>query len=167
MDGLNFTTPVPYESRMLLRGFSSGEPSVDGWFVKHGADARRLGTAIVYLSYPTGADIENVPPAGFYTLSTDSVERAKISGGWLKRNSPSRVPVILLGQMGVDKRFQGIGLGTELVLHAIKTASFASKGVGAKALVVDPLDDALVGFYREIGFELIPGLEPRMYLPLR
>lgn len=47
--------------------------------------------------------------AGFYTLSTHSVCRADISGGWLQRNATNLVPCGLLGMMGVDEEYKGWG----------------------------------------------------------
>ena len=52
---------------------------------------------------------------------------------------PAQIPVILLGMLGVDKRYQGEGFGRDLLLDAVHRAGYVSEQVGAKALIVDPL----------------------------
>lgn len=94
--------------------------------------ARERGTAIVHVTR-CGDDI-----AGFYSLSAHSVARKEVSGGWFRRNAPSQVPAILLGMLGVDERYQGMGLGAQLLRDAILNSLKVSELAGARALVVDP-----------------------------
>ena len=160
-----FTRPVQLEAGMRLEGFSSGQAFVDGWLASRAAKAKARGSAVVYVSHRAGADPASEPPAGFYTLSSASVERDLIGGGWLKRNAPAQVPVILLGVLGVDSRFQGSGLGRMLLHDASLRALSIADSLGAKALVVDPIDEPAEAFYARNGFERIPGLG-RMFVPL-
>lgn len=75
---------------------------------------------------------------------------------------PAQIPVILLGMLGVDKRYQGEGLGRDLLLDVVHRAGYVSEQVGAKALIVDPIDDATRAFYSRYGFRPMPGAS-RMY----
>lgn len=88
-----------------------------------------------------------------------------MASGWLKRNAPGQIPVILLGVLGVDKRHQGSGLERMLLHDASMRALSIADSLGAKALVVDPIDDAAATFYARHGFEQIPRLG-RMFVPL-
>ena len=81
------------------------------------------------------------------------------------RNSPSQVPTVLLGMMGVDERFKGQGLGASLLKDAIENALKISALAGARALVVDPVDDEAAAFYAQFGFATLPGTN-RMALKL-
>ena len=74
------------------------------------------------------------------------------------RNSPSQVPAVLLGMMGV-------GLGASLLKDAIENALKISALAGARALVVDPIDDEAAAFYAHFGFTTLPGTN-RMALKL-
>ena len=94
--------------------------------------------------------------AGFYTLSAHSMDRNAMTG-WLARNAPDQIPVILLGMLGVSSSHSGRGLGRQLLLDAYHRAKGAAETIGAKALVVDPLDDDVAGFYLDVGFERVPG----------
>jgi len=93
------------------------------------------------------------------------MERSSIAGGWLQRNVPERVPMILLGMLGVDRRFQGNGLGRRLLHDAVVRSLGISMELGARALIVDPVDDGAARFYEANGFQHIPESE-RMFLKL-
>ena len=157
-----FTRPVQLGDDAALEGFRSGLAVVDSWAQKHACSAKKRGTAVVYVSYTA----DRLTPAGFYTLSSHSVERASITGGWLRRNAPDQVPAVLLGMLGVDARFQGRGLGAALLADAIARSLNIADAIGSKALVVDPANDSARQFYTKYGFATIPGTD-RMYLPLR
>ena len=81
------------------------------------------------------------------------------------RNSPSQVPTVLLGMMGVDEKFKGLGLGASLLKDAIENALKISALAGARALVVDPVDDEAAAFYEHFGSATLPGTN-RMALKL-
>lgn len=159
MGELAFTKPRPLEDEDVLDGFCCGLPMVDEWVQRRARTARKAGTAIMYVSF-SGDTM-----AGFYTLSSQSMIRSDVRG-WLSRNAPDQIPVILLGMLGVDERFQGHGLGKNLLLDASKRALSVSQTIGARALVVDPASEAAASLYRSCGFRDVPG-SSRMYARLR
>lgn len=77
--------------------------------------------------------------------------------GWLRRNVPDLVPVILLGMLAVDERYQGQGLGGLLLREAVIRAVSASEVIGTKALVVEPIDERARRFYEHYGFTAVLG----------
>lgn len=157
--GLTFSKPERLAPGERMDGFRCGDPIVDAWVATHASHARERGTAIVYVTR-CGDDI-----AGFYSLSTHSVAREEVSGGWFRRNAPSQVPAILLGMLGVDERYQGMGLGAQLLRDAILNSLKVSELAGARALVVDPTGETASAFYRRFGFSDLPGTT-RMVLRL-
>lgn len=165
-----FSRPIQYEANNSEANdsestvFSCGDNLVDNWFAKHAKYAKQRGTAVVYVSYCKGK------VAGFYTLSSHSVVRNSIQGGWLKRNSPEQVPAILLGMMGVDTHYKGCGLGAALLRDAIKKSLETAQIIGAKALLVDPSSKSAEMFYAHFGFKKMPCIDSdinRMYLLLK
>lgn len=98
-----FTKPIQLTDDMPLEGFHSGCDFVDSWLIAHGHSAKKQGSAVVYVTHKKGGNNKTATPAGFYTLSTASIVRNDVAGGWLKRNAPDQIPVILLGVLGVDK----------------------------------------------------------------
>lgn len=158
MGSITFTKPRILQPDDPLEGFSSGTPLIDTWVARHARTAQARGTAVVYASFADGH------LAGFYTLSAQSVVRTEVTD-WLARNTPEHIPVILLGMLGVDARWQGQGLGHDLLVDATRRSLAVAGEIGARALVVDPLDDAARGFYEHHQFRAIPE-NNRMYLKL-
>ncbi|MCI1901397.1 MAG: GNAT family N-acetyltransferase [Bifidobacteriaceae bacterium] len=74
--------------------------------------------------------------------------------------------MILLGQLAVDKKFQHLGWGTQLLRDAILRAKFGASRIGAKALIVDPIDTNAATFYLSHEFRRVPDSK-KLYLPLR
>ena len=71
--------------------------------------------------------------------------------------SYTALPVTLLGRLAVDTRFKGQGLGSILLLDALKRSFVtASQSLGSIGAVVDPLDDDAIAFYKKFGFVLLP-----------
>lgn len=153
MGTLSFSRPRPLSEADDLEGFFCGVGIVDDWLARHARNARRLGTAVVYASF---CEKDGERLAGFYLLSSHSIVRDSTSG-WISRNAPEVVPVILLGMLGVDRCYQGMGLGHNLLLDAGHRAASVAGIVGARALVVDPVDETSRSFYRRHGFRDMPG----------
>lgn len=155
-----FDAPRKLAGEDDLDDFCCGVAAVDDWAHARARGAEKSGTAVVYV-VRCGEAV-----AGLYSLSSHSVCRDDVRGGWLRRNVPEAIPVILLGMLGVDKRFQGEHLGASLLGDAIRRSVLVAEQIGAKALLVDPADDAARSFYEKYGFRPIPGMD-RMYLSLK
>lgn len=144
---VGFTRPRRIEPGDDLSGFRCGRDPLDSWLVRHALNALERGTAVTYVTMDGAGML-----AGFYSLSANSVIRDDVHGGWLARNTPEHIPVILLGRLAIDLRHQGKGLGAMLLGDAVERALSASAQIGARALVVDPLDEKAAGFYEHYGF---------------
>ncbi|MBQ9058961.1 MAG: GNAT family N-acetyltransferase [Atopobiaceae bacterium] len=164
MGEVGFSRPTPLVDGQKLIINTSSE-IVDLWAKHYAHKARAQGSAIVYVSRPMAENPSDMA-AGFYTLSAHSIVRDTLPGGWLKRNVPPSIPALLLGMLGVDELYQGRGLGSSLLKDAIQRSLGVAETVGAKALLVDPLDQQARAFYVHFGFSPIPNTA-RLYIPLR
>lgn len=72
----------------------------------------------------------------------------------LRRDRPAALPVMLLGQLAVDRRY------------ALTTCVALSKEVGCFGVITHPLDDALRAFYARFAFTDLPG-DPRRAMIVR
>jgi GNAT superfamily N-acetyltransferase len=99
------------------------------------------------------------------TLSAAQIEREFLATAH-RRNKPDPVPVTLLGQLAVDKVYQGQGHARSLLFYALSTALRASRDIGSFGVVTHPLDDALRGLYARWGFEDLP-FDPRRAMVVR
>ena len=103
---------------------------------------------------------------GYYTLSAGSIARAEATGP-VARRAPDPVPVILLGRMAVDKRYQSQGYGSEMLRHAIGQALSAATTVGARCFLVHALNDSAQVFYSARGFDVSPITPHLLMLPFK
>ena len=88
-------------------------------------------------------------------LSAAEIERAFLPKPQ-QRNRPDPLPATLLGQLVVDKEFQGQGHAASFLLFALKTAVHAAGIIGSTGVVTHPLDDTVRGFYARWGFQDLP-----------
>ena len=88
---MKFTAPRRVEPGDVFDGFDCGVALIDDWLSLRARNAERQGTAVAYVPYSESGEL-----AGFYSLSAHAMERSSIAGGWLQRNVPERVPMILL-----------------------------------------------------------------------
>lgn len=105
---------------------------------------------------------------GYYTLSSASIPAALIPEAIQKKmpRSYESLPVTLLGRLAVDTKFKGQGLGAILLLDALKRSfEVSNQSLGSIGVVVDPLDDDAIEFYKKFGFALLPD-SGKMFLPM-
>jgi ribosomal protein S18 acetylase RimI-like enzyme len=104
---------------------------------------------------------------GYYTLSSESLGREQIPDKYLKIIPQNyHVPVILLGRLARNITAKGTGLGEHLLLDALFRAfTLSEKSIGAMAVIVDPVNQFAIKFYKKYGFEQLPDSE-KMFLPM-
>lgn len=105
---------------------------------------------------------------GYYTLTSESLGRELIPEKYLKLVPKNyNAPVILLGRLARDITTKGTGLGEHLLLDALfRSYNLSNESIGAMAVVVDPINEKAVEFYKKYGFEQLPDSE-KMFLPMK
>ncbi len=104
---------------------------------------------------------------GYYTLSSESLGREQIPKKYIKKVPKNyNAPVILLGRLAIDRTEKRTGLGEHLLLDALFRAyTLSQESIEAMAVVVDPINEFAVKFYKKYGFEQLPDSE-KMFLPM-
>lgn len=114
------------------------------------------------------AMVDDITIKGYYTLSNASIP-AELMPEAIKKKMPgsyTALPVTLLGRLAIDVKFKGQGLGGILLIDALKRSfSVAAQSLGSIGVVVDPLDEDAVAFYKKFGFILLPD-SGKMFLPM-
>lgn len=141
--------------------FDCKRDSLNDWFRRHAWFNQVNGISRVNVI----ADAVTGRIVGYVTLSAAQIERAFLPKS-MQRNRPEQVPALLLGQLAVDKDYQGQGHGADLLLFALRAAMRASNSVGSMGVITHPLDEALRGFYARWGFQDLP-FDPRRAMIVR
>ena len=151
--------------------FSSGNPNVftptaNSSVANNGSIQTSLnaGTAVTLntASGATGSGDSQI--AGFYTLATAQVDFGDLPAA-LARGLPRRaLPVAILAWLGVDKRFQGQGLGDRLLAQALRDCQSAGQTFAFIAVLLDCLHDRAKAFYQRWDFQELPGHPYRLFL---
>ncbi|MBI5232035.1 MAG: GNAT family N-acetyltransferase [Coriobacteriales bacterium] len=135
-------------------GFRCGVPSLDVFLEQYAwqnQSRHRLGVTYVAVDEPTRRVL------GFITLVGGSIARDRLSRTQLTSPYPD-VPVIRIARLAVDRRVQGVGLGTSLMYAALRIARDQARSVGCTGLLVDAKSEA-TEFYSRIGFFPLVALE--------
>ena len=149
--------PEPLTSRHDISQFSSGVPALDAWLRGKARLNEAKGGARTYVV------CEGNRVAGFYSLAASAVEQRRVSSR-VGRNMPDPVPVILLGQLAVDEAYQSRRLGSDLMVDAARRSLAAARVVGARAIVVQAVDERARTSCEKFGFRPFSDREPLMLL---
>jgi predicted N-acetyltransferase YhbS len=141
--------------------FDCGRESLNTWFRRHAWSNQASGASRVNVII----DATSGRIVGYVTLSAAQIERAFLPKS-RQRNRPDPLPVTLLGQLAVDKDFQGQRHAASLLVFALKTALRAADMVGSVGVITHPLDDGVRSFYAKWGFEDLP-FDPRRAMMVR
>jgi GNAT superfamily N-acetyltransferase len=103
---------------------------------------------------------------GYYAISTAMVHRAALPTAKPRRGMPEEIPVLLLGRLAVDADYQGNGLGTDLLIDALRRCLIAAETAGARGVITHAIDDAAMAFYVRHGFVQCPLGERTMLMAI-
>lgn len=159
MAGLS--APRPLGADDDRQSFDCGRDSLNIWFRRRAWHNQQMDVSRTSVI----CDAQTRAIAGFVSLSATNIKRAILPKA-RQRNQPDPVPAILLGQLAVDRRYQGQGCARSLMFFALTTAVEVSKNLGCFCVLTHPLDDGVRGFYKGFGFETMPG-DPEACMTVR
>jgi GNAT superfamily N-acetyltransferase len=137
--------PGPEVDDLAIDDFISSHPELAGWLRRRAHSNEDAYGSRCFVA------CEGQRVIGYYALAAGSIERAQVPGG-LRRNMPDPIPVIVLGRLAVDTRWQGRGLGADLLQDAVLRALRASREIGARVLLCHAIDVSATAFYLHHGF---------------
>jgi predicted N-acetyltransferase YhbS len=143
-----------------VSAFDCGKAPLTSWLKKYALQSQSSGhtkTMVV-------TEDDNVV-IGYYTYNVISVEHEdstpeRVTKGLAKHS----IPVFLIARLALDSKYQGQGLGSRLLRHALNGAAAITDTVPIRAIIVDAIDDDAKAFYRSFDFEPYPADSLRMWL---
>jgi len=101
---------------------------------------------------------------GFYTLSMISVELSTLPKS-LHNKHKSNNTAGLIARLAVDKKYSSKGIGSWLLIDALKKLLIASDTVGFAMVIVDAKDE-VKDFYKQFGFKSFEYEENKMFITI-
>lgn len=145
--------PEPLAARHDVSRFANGvHLSLDQWLRERARASEGL-SARTYVVCPAQEPDRVV---GYFTISTAVEQRNALPSAKLRRGMPEQVPLLLIGRLAVDAAWRGRGLGSALLIDALRRCRAASQIAGARAVVAHAIDEAAVAFYERHGFVRSP-----------
>jgi GNAT superfamily N-acetyltransferase len=155
--------PEPLTARHDLSRFTNGvHPSLDQWLRERARSSEGL-SARTYVVCPINEPDRIV---GYFSISTAVEQRNALPSAKLRRGMPEQVPLLLIGRLAVDSEWRGRGVGSALLVDALRRCLAASEIAGARGVVAHAIDDTAVGFYERHGFVRSPLGGRVMLLPI-
>lgn len=132
-----------------VSAFDSGVPDLDNWLKNRALTNEETGASRTYVVCAGGRVV------GYYALATGGVAQARAAGR-VRRNMPDPVPVMILGRLAVDRRWQGRNVGASLLGDAVVRTLQAAEIGGIRAILVDAISADAKRFYERHGFKASP-----------
>lgn len=125
-----------------IDGFTSREPQLDDWLRRKALSNESSGACRTYVV----TDSERV--IGFYCLATGAVAHVHATSR-VRRNMPDPIPVVIVGRMAVDQKYERKGIGKGLIRDAIIRTIGAAEVVGVRAILIHAKSEDAKRFYVE------------------
>jgi len=150
--------PKLLNSAHRVDGFSCGKPRLDAWLDGYVSSDHRRGLTKVFVV----CDGTNV--VGFYGIAPTVVAPNLVTRAVLP--APNPISCLLIGQLGVDLRYQKRRVGTALVNDAFKRCLASADTIGASALIVRAIDFESRRYWLTWGFTPLLGNMSILVQPL-
>ena len=144
----------------LFAAFDCGEPSLNSWLQNKCLGNGKRNASKTYVVISSDGCL-----AAFYCLSAHTINHSFLKAS-LKRNMSDPIPVLLLGRLAVDLKYQKLGLGKALVQYALQISKQVAQTIGVVGLYTYPLSEKAVNFYENRGFMQIKDDFPGMIFKL-
>jgi GNAT superfamily N-acetyltransferase len=140
-----FSAPEKLTQAHDLSQFQCGEPNLDDWLKRRAFQNEETGASRTYVIL-SGQQV-----AGYYALAAGAAAHANAPGR-VRRNMPDPVPVMVIGRLAIDLRYQGRGIGSALLKDAVLRTAQAAEIAGIRAVLVHAISESAKRFYEKRGF---------------
>jgi GNAT superfamily N-acetyltransferase len=143
--------------------FDCGEEALNEFLRRYTRKSHDLGGAKTFLAIN---DADGKTILAFYSLSPASVAFARTPEIVRRGLARDDVPGFRLARLAVDRRFQGEGIGGQILLAAGKRCLLAAVEVGGVVLVIDAKNERVAGWYASYGAVPLLDAPLSLLLPL-
>ena len=151
-------------SRELARdAFDCGIESLNEFLKRYALQNLKKNISVTTVAVTEG-DRKKI--LGYYSVSMAQVNFEELPEELARGIPRYPVPALRIGRLAVDRSAQGMGLGSELLRHALVRALNLSREVGTCVVLVDAIDEKAKQFYERFGFVALLDLPLSLVLPM-
>lgn len=129
-----------------LDGFTCGKPVLDHWLANFARSNQARGFTRVLVVHDQGQVV------GYYGLAPTVIQPNAAPRAIRTGRPPDPIPCLLIGQLAVDRRYGGRGIGTALVKDALWRCIAGANAVGGRAIIVRAIDAEAEAFWQSWDF---------------
>lgn len=111
---------------------------------------------------------------GYHAINLGAMNAVELTKPPRGTPNHGEVPVLFLGQVAVDQRAQGHGVGSLLMHHVFEKACIVADNAGCRAILLDVMSDGCAdafarrrGWYEGFGFQSFASKEARMFMTMK
>lgn len=143
-------------------GFTCGVAALDQWLRSVARQHISKGISRTFCAVDADAPKQIL---GYYSLTVAEIDTDKLPKD-VARKLPRRAPLVLIGRLATALTMRGQGLGSMLVIDALRRIVEVSNNVGVTLIMVDVKDNQAASFYQHYGFVPLPDSPLRLVLPV-
>jgi GNAT superfamily N-acetyltransferase len=153
----------PISKKHDREAFDCGDEALNDFLRRYARKSHERGGAKTFLAID---DASSKSILGFYSLSPASVDYARTPE--IVRHGLARhgVPGFRLARLAVDRRWQGRGIGGQLLLASGRRCLLAAAEVGGVVLVIDAKNERVAAWYASFGAVPLLDAPLTLLLPL-
>ncbi len=151
----------PIHKKHDREAFDCGEEALNEFLRRYACRSHELGGAKTFLAID---DADDKTILGFYSLSPASLAYARTPERARRGLARHDVPGFRLARLAVDRKWQGQGIGGQLLLAAGRRCLLAAAEVGGAVLVIDAKNERVAEWYATYG--AVPLLDAPLSLVL-
>jgi len=151
-------------------GFDCGVERLNNFLKLSARKQQKDAMTRVYVAVKPG----KTPVLGYHAINVGMMNVAELARQPRGTPGHGEIPVLFLGQVAVNQKAQGLGLGSLLMHHVFQKACIIADAVGCHAILLDVVsdggDDALVrrkGWYEEFGFQGFASNDARLFMTMK
>lgn len=153
----------PLDKRHKKSDFECGIEALDQYLKIQASQDIKKSVAVTYVLTPENSE----EVLGYYTLSSIGIFAGELPEEIVRKLPRYPVlPGILLGRLARDNKSRGNGVGSHLLMDALKRSVAVANQIGIVAVIVDAKNNEAVAFYKGFGFIEFPDNNRRLFLPL-
>ena len=143
---MRLSFPEPINEGHDVSSFACGKLPLDNWLKTRALANHQKGFSAVIVAH------ENRRVVGYYGLAPTAMVPNTMPRAIRTGQPPNPVPCLLLGQLAIDLKWKGKGIGSGLIKHALERSVQAASLIGGRALIVNAIDAEAAEFWQRRGF---------------